>query len=235
MAKDKEEASSSSSSSSSSQNDSSGGESSEEESREAEEYVDPMRLKTPVFSLPNNDDYELWTIRLPGDVDISALDGVELTMGARDMGEIRCGDDTYGFTMSDSGENGLSRILINNGKKGMMNPSKKTFAKHISVVHENSLKEILGTDLAPGIDRAPKPVDYVRHAYSAVPQKKGLKRRWMPMGSPPVATKSSSSPDVDSGSNIDQGERLKVKIESPSAKKKAKKGKKKAKKIKKRK
>jgi len=165
----------------------------EEEEEEEEEEVDPLRLKSPAFSVPNDDDCELWTIRLPGDFEASALDGIEFTMGAKEMGTVQSGESTYGFAMGDDTENESFRMLINDGHKGFMIPSQKSFMKHIKIVNEKSVKEIVGTELAPGVGRGPKPVDYVRHAYSSIPQKTGLKRRWMPMGVPHKAVESSTN------------------------------------------
>jgi hypothetical protein len=98
------------------------------------------------------------------------------------MGIFKHDKQTYGLILGDSTETESFRVLVEEGD--YLVPSKLAFARHIHAVHQDALEEIVETDLAPGIDRAPQPVDPVRKAYDVVPQKAGLKRRWTPMGVP---------------------------------------------------
>ena len=75
-----------------------------------------------------------------------------------------------------------------NKKKKFLSPANAPFQRHVNVVA--ALEDVSETKLAPGTLTAPKP-DLVtrgiqhkmRRAYQHVPQKTGLKRRWMPLGS----------------------------------------------------
>lgn len=74
-----------------------------------------------------------------------------------------------------------------NKKKKFLSPANATFQRHINVA--SVVEEVSETKLAPGRESAPTP-DLVtrgiqhsmRRAYKHVPQKTGLKRRWMPLG-----------------------------------------------------
>lgn len=149
---------------------------------EEPEKVDPLKLHPPSFSLPD-DDFELWTIRLPRSVDPSLLDGMKLSTGERQTATLKAGETTYGITFGNAVESESFRVLVEN-EEGFMIPTKKSFVKSVNIVNEETLKDIVEAELAPGIDQAPTPVDNVRHAYSTVPQRSGLKRRWMPLGIP---------------------------------------------------
>jgi hypothetical protein len=59
-----------------------------------------------------------------------------------------------------------------------MVPLKKSFAKHFSVLAD--IPPMTETQVAPR--EGPPPQDTMRHAYSSIPQRTGLKRRWMPLG-----------------------------------------------------
>jgi len=76
----------------------------------------------------------------------------------------------------------------NNNKVKFLAPANVAFQRHINVV--SAVEDVSETKLAPGQATAPK-VDLVtrgvqhemRRAYQPVPQKTGLQRRWMPLGS----------------------------------------------------
>mmetsp|Transcript_514 Transcript_514/g.772 ORF Transcript_514/g.772 Transcript_514/m.772 type:complete len:235 (-) Transcript_514:624-1328(-) len=142
--------------------------------------VDPLKLDPPSFSLPG-DDFELWTMRLPQGVDPSLLNGIKISTGTRQKATVKAGDTRYGIALGDAVESESFRVLVENAE-GFMIPATMPFVKSINIVNEDTLKDAVETELAPSIDRAPTPVDDVRHAYSTVPQRSGLKRRWMPMG-----------------------------------------------------
>ena len=73
-------------------------------------------------------------------------------------------------------------------KKKFLSPVNAAFQRHINVV--SALEVVPETKLAPGTSTAPVPdlvtrgvQHQMRQAYKHVPQKTGLKRRWMPLGS----------------------------------------------------
>jgi hypothetical protein len=167
-------------------------EESDPESEEEQAPDDPLKLQPPTFSLPDDDEYELWTIRMPISVDHSALDGIKLSLDKKQLGMIESGSEKFGVVLGDAFENESFRVLVEDDN-GLMIPSNVPFAKHLNLVHGDAIKEIPETDLAPGIERAPAPADPVRKAYSVVPQKAGLKRRWMPNGVPPAASRTDTA------------------------------------------
>ena len=172
---------------------------SDAESVEAETQNDPLRLPPSSFSMPADDaDYELWTIRMPVSVDHTSLHGTKLSLDKKILGMIQSGGQKYGVTFGEAFENESFRVLVE-GENKFMIPAGVPFAKHLNVAHYDAIKEISQTDLAPGVDRAPTPIDPIRKAYSVVPQKTGLKRRWMPSGVPPAATQTKKAQDFMEG------------------------------------
>ena len=171
-------------------NSSEGSDDSDAESEEEEEQVDPLKLPPSSFSLPDgHQTYELWTIRMPVSVDHTVLNGVKLSLDNKVLGMVDSGDSKYGLVFGESSENESFRVLVEHDKKFMI-PTNTPFAKHLNVVLADVIKEIPDTELAPGVDRAPTPIDPLRKAYSVVHQKQGLKRRWMPSGIPAALSKS---------------------------------------------
>jgi hypothetical protein len=152
---------------------------------EEEEEEDPLKLEPPTFSLPVDGDFELWTIRMPINVDLDALNGMKLSLDKKQLGVLKSKDKKYGVVLGEPFETESFRVLVEQDGEFLV-PTKVPIAKHLNIVHADALKEIKQTDLAPGIERAPTPVGPVRKAYSVVPQKSGLKRRWMPPGLPPT-------------------------------------------------
>ena len=61
-----------------------------------------------------------------------------------------------------------------------MVPLKKSFAKHFSVLAD--VPPMTETQVAPREGPPPQDATSMRHAYSSIPQRTGLKRRWMPLG-----------------------------------------------------
>jgi Mg-chelatase subunit ChlI len=72
----------------------------------------------------------------------------------------------------------------------------------------NVLRERKETDVAPRAEMAPTPDCLVRHAYSSVPQKTNLKRRWRMPGSNAVAT--------EDAANSGDPKKVKREISSPT-------------------
>ncbi|KAI2497265.1 DNA-directed RNA polymerase I subunit RPA34.5 [Fragilaria crotonensis] len=173
---------------------------SDAESEEAEAKNDPLRLPPSSFSMPAEDaDFELWTIRMPVSVDHTALHGTKLSLDNKILGMIQSGDQKYGVVLGEAFENESFRVLVEGENEFMVPTTCVPFAKHLNVVHYDAIKEISQTDLAPGVDRAPTPIDPIRKAYSVVPQKTGLKRRWMPSGVPPASTQTKKAQDFMEG------------------------------------
>ncbi|CAB9508067.1 expressed unknown protein [Seminavis robusta] len=195
------------------------------------------------------DRYELWSIRLPTSVQVSALDGTQISIpmapaacatGAGILNPPEDGDssddgkpyslknkkgETFTLRWGNPAETESFRLLVpnpgnNNRKKAPVDsdeddssddsdddeeekkqsakkkkdntliPANVPFQRHLKLV--SFLKEVPATQLAPGSDRAPAPnvsttqtggpTVKLRKAYDTVPQKTGLKRRWIPMG-----------------------------------------------------
>jgi hypothetical protein len=74
-------------------------------------------------------------------------------------------------------------IADNTNANKFLYPCRKPFARHFNVV--KSFPKMSETQLAPL--KGPEPADdAMRHAYAPIPQRKGLKRRWMPTGAETV-------------------------------------------------
>jgi len=158
--------------------------------------------------------YELWTFRIPSGMNVSDLNGVELDLDVIGKSNTKSSSkNTKGFGMKindgkfsvsrgDSVENQNFRVLVPNqhtddddsrssssdnsdgdGNKFLLRPSRRPFTKHLNV-HSTALLRKSEAELAPLVGPEPTGDDVLRHAYSHVPQKTGLKRRWMPLGAP---------------------------------------------------
>lgn len=187
-----------------------------------------------IDNIDNDDDdgdssrYELWTFRVPSDMNVSDLDGVEINLKAisknSNNGGMKINDGKFALTQGDSVENKNLRVLVpGDGKKKkkddsssssddddsensdsdddshkkkkkkvsfssnnkfLLHPSSKEFARHFNVNKVFSRKS--EAQLAPR--QGPESVDdTLRHAYCHIPQRTGLKRRWMPLGTPQTA------------------------------------------------
>jgi hypothetical protein len=140
---------------------------------------DRLTLSPPTFSIPNDlDDYELWTVRLPTSLNIEALQGIELD--AEKLGIFQAESMAYGMTYGHPVENENFRLLLKSGD--FLHFHDQPFTRHVNVVDAMSLKDTVGTELAPRLETAPPTADPVRKSYSHIPQASGLKRRWMPPG-----------------------------------------------------
>jgi hypothetical protein len=158
-----------------------------------------LQLPRPDFAVDSeNEDLELWTFRLPTNVPVSSLNNVEIDLSTK-TAEFQVGDQAYKIVLGDAVENESFRVLVpaeddksdasnsdddsdnddeKSDKQEFLQPSALPFARHWNAM--TAVPVLSETQLAPR--EGPPPVDIMRHAYSHVPQRTGLKRRWMPMG-----------------------------------------------------
>lgn len=166
---------------------------------------DPLRLPPPTFALPEDmeEEYELWSVRLPSQLDLSSLQNVKLKISENKgpMGTFESENQSYGLVQGHAVENESFRLLLpededsddvsdddSSDKQKFLRPSSITFARHVNVVDTACIQEIPDVELAPRLEKAPTTVDPIRRSYTPIAQKSGLKRRWMPLGAgkPPV-------------------------------------------------
>jgi len=93
-------------------------------------------------------------------------------------GKNRNGGDLDGSDGNGSSTEEDDEGMNNNKDSRMLVPSKRIFTKHFSILSD--VLHMTESQLAPR--EGPTPKDKMRHAYSHVPQRTGLKRRWMPLG-----------------------------------------------------
>ena len=157
-------------------------------------------LEPPTFRLPENPDrFELWTVRLPRNVDLQELHGchVDVNLSSSRQPEVPTFKNTNGkkctFQFGDPIENESFRLLLpkeidedamEDDDERFLYPSNMSFRRHVRIAP--TIGKTGELDVAPSTENAPEPVDPMRHAYASVPQKKGLKRRWVPMGATPI-------------------------------------------------
>lgn len=175
----------------------------------------------PKFQLPEDfhrdpDRYELWTMRLPTDVPLEALEGIRLHQ-QEDSIEFEADKKKYQITWGNQVENESFRLLASSKKddadsedddssrdsedekETFLYPVTRPFSRHVSITE--SFAKMDERSLAPTREEAPKAADPLRIAYVPVEQKTGLRRRWQMPGSrikndmavaniaPPPATK----------------------------------------------
>lgn len=170
-----------------------------------------LQVPVPDFTIDTTDDdkdnIELWTFRLPANVPISNLNNVVIDLKGN-TGNFKVGEQEYNILLGESVENDSFRVLVpattsiedsesdisdddsasdddddsddeeGSSKIQCLQPSSTPFVRHWNVV--TSVPNLSETKVAPRV--GPKPVDPMRHAYSSIPQRRGLKRRWMPLG-----------------------------------------------------
>lgn len=157
-----------------------------------------LRIPRPEFTVDSdNDDLELWSFRLPTNVPLSKLNGMAIDL-KNNEGKFKVGDVDYKIVLGDSVENEAFRVLVpasesseeadddesmedsddEEGPQKYLQASSLPFTKHWNIV--SAFPQRTERELAPR--EGPTPVDKIRHAYCHVPQRTGLKRRWMPMG-----------------------------------------------------
>jgi hypothetical protein len=176
-----------------------------------------LNLPAPDFTIDENDNnLELFTIRLPVKVPLSSLNDLVLDMKDESTtATFTANGQDYRIQMGDAIENESFRVLVprpkgddddeekekdsddedsveNENKKSKhlhyLQPSSQAFSKHFNVFA--SVPHLSETQLAPR--EGPPAVDKMRHAYAPIAQRSGLKRRWMPLGVP-KPTKDGSS------------------------------------------
>lgn len=179
-----------------------------EELEEEEEKQDEPSL-VPSFQLPpdfHSDRYELWTVRLPPNVHVNDLDGKKLSLNAATatsgavtrLQGTAVTDEGDGlldlmFQTGHAAENQSLRLLLkkqiheeddNDDDDDLLHPCSKPFTRHFTVAHSLPSSVSCETDQAPRLENAPEPAKdlSVRRAYAYVPQRNGLKRRWIPIG-----------------------------------------------------
>jgi hypothetical protein len=163
--------------------------------------------------------YELWTVRLPQAVDSDDINGLELSVADPSSQNFESNGLKYTFQWGHPVENESFRLLLPKEKvekdaKGSgsdsdsddssddddeqyyLYPTKVPFTRHVNVVAAVPLQA--ETELAPRIDNAPAALVPIRRAYHLFPQKMGLKRRWMPLGSALAETESAGAVAVPS-------------------------------------
>ncbi len=90
--------------------------------------------------------------------------------------------DSSSFSDSDDEDEAKKKKKSENknNNKFLLYPSRKGFSRHLNI-HKNLLERKTEAELAPS--KGPDPVGCkLKHSYSHIPQRKGLKRRWMPFG-----------------------------------------------------
>jgi len=222
-----------------------------------------LRIPRPEFTVDSdNDDLELWSFRLPTNVSLSSLNGMTIDL-KNNVGKFKVRDKEYKIVLGDSVENESFRVLVpasdskeddddddestkdsddEEADQNFLQASPLPFTKHWNVV--TAFPQRTERELAPR--EGPTPVDKVRHAYSHVPQRTGLKRRWMPMGvktnkslasidpmmklsrsTTPSKSKSLSSIKKENGTPVSTGEKdidtrtppsKRIKVETPMSK-----------------
>jgi DNA-directed RNA polymerase I subunit RPA34.5 len=202
-------------------------------------------LDAPTFQLPlDTDRYELWTVRLPSSVNVQDLNHSTLQLPALDTEctgtttterpnsrhTFQSNDgSTYTFQWGLAVENESFRLLApapSSTKAMVVSPS--TFQKHLNVVLVPTVTT-LQTIAAIGHVEQQQPRStaavemesmHQRHAYAPIPQKTGLKRRWLPMGALATATAVADLPNPMPPDAPDTPDRN-IHVESPAKRIKA--------------
>lgn len=162
-----------------------------------------LTLDPPAFTLEENPDLEIFTFRLPSRIPLQSLDKLEFDLSGTKPCTFQAGDVKYKLQLGTAVENESFRVLVPKAKKAKDNDSDESddsddddnkkflqpasipFSRHYNVL--STTKELTERIVAPRKDKAPANVDPMFRAYAHVPQKTGLKRRWMPLGVPAVA------------------------------------------------
>lgn len=156
-------------------------------------------IELPKFQLDgfDPDRHELWSVRLPADLPLKALDKLnseqdgnwpENSLSTTIVFKGRKGDSDDGtnstsWHFTSASETSHCRLFITREDDDQsLYPVPHKFDRHVTIVPTTALQEISDLNVAPPIEQAPSPVEDVRHAYAPVPQKQHLKRRWKPLG-----------------------------------------------------
>jgi hypothetical protein len=174
-----------------------------------------LHVDRPDFDFDeSNEDIELWTVRVPRRFPTKSLGGlvIELDSGkpvaftaedgnkylleegekdGRDCfralipwdGDKKKKDKDIKDSDDDDSDDDDDDDEEETDDKGYnLQPTCRPFVRHFDVVADYERK----TDRQVAPLKGPEPVDRMRHAYAPVPQRTGLKRRWMPPGAKPV-------------------------------------------------
>eukprot|EP00977_Amphora_coffeiformis_P022442 scaffold10861_cov180-Amphora_coffeaeformis.AAC.29 len=186
-------------------------------SKTTKQHKEQPSFEIPTFQLPkdferNPDRYELWTLRLPTDVPLDALEGVKVNPQT-DSVEIESNDKRYQMMWGNSVENESFRLLASSKnvkddsddddseksddeKQTFLYPITRPFTRHINIME--SSEKMDERKLAPTQEEAPKAIDPLRIPYVPVAQRTNLRRRWQMPGSgiknDNVVTKKKSPP-----------------------------------------
>jgi DNA-directed RNA polymerase I subunit RPA34.5 len=160
--------------------------------------------------------YELWTVRIPSSVQLQDLEDCTIPIHPNnhyngDRFEASTNTTTngttdtskYQFLEGHTVENESFRLLTtdpnddndnnnsntsstsNNRTSNILRPSSVMFQKHYNVIRTPSSSTATTTNSTTFLPPPPQQ----RHAYAPVPQKTGLKRRWVPFGTTVSTTK----------------------------------------------
>ena len=204
------------------------------------DILDPSSFRLPEDFEENPDDYELWSVRAPIKLDMSALNDVALQFNLKNrkkagvdpvIATVAIHGETYGLAEGHKKEVASLRILKEESDeedgKGMV-PMPIEFQRHFTFV-ESSRANIADIDLAPSCERAPE-VDTektkMRVPYTPIAQRSGLKRRWNMMGSnakytaPPQKIEKKTKSSVIESTKKESKKKSKSKSKSKSSEKK---------------
>lgn len=143
----------------------------------------------PPFRLPDNfsDRYEIWTVRVPALVQVQDLNG---TMLEQPPEALTIHQQRFIYQEGYPGENESYRLLVPSNKRVQQNgdsdsdeedgdsllvPLPQPFARHFNLVQALELPSSSNSTTR-------EPLVKVRKSYAPVPQRKDLKRRWVPIG-----------------------------------------------------
>ena len=160
----------------------------------------PFRLPAEYATDP--DRFEFWTVRVPAAMNLEDMQGCQI----KNKEDCYVTSDSVASTsptkfalhVGNGAENESLRMIIprtqlnvdddesdddsndEEDKKTLMVALSEGFTRHMNVVeHRETRTE---QQLAPHPDEAPDAGSALRRAYTSVPQKTGLKRRWQPSG-----------------------------------------------------
>ena len=170
---------------------------------------DDAQVDPPNFQLPDDfdpDRFELWTVRLPHQLDLSTLQKSRIEINKNNETQLLTqSNGNYSVQWGDPVENESFRLLLpadddsdsdndsddssnNSNHNKFLHPCRYRFARHVqigSILQDDDNDDV---ESAANHDNPQR-----RRAYASVPQIQGLKRRWMPLGSGSVSLPSRSA------------------------------------------
>ena len=182
----------------------------------------PPSFAPPPGLISDRSRFKLCSVRVPSSFDVSALDGLKLDLEdhkqSQQQGTVMAKFDfdgrPHGLVRGHPVESETFRLLVraadgtssdgdgdndgdNDGESGRlrtMRPLPLRFDWHMNL-SDLSGRDRIDVELAPGAERAPVPSkkEALRVAYAHVPQRTGLRRRWIPAGGRAVPTTASNA------------------------------------------